>query len=70
MKSFIALTAALFLGLAGCSAASAPNRQTRTGAVAYQRQQEAQADWLKALKEDPGLGHWYTAPYLNPENPG
>jgi len=71
MKSSVALVLALFMGLAGCSAATTPNWQTRTGAVAYQHQQDTQqSDWLKSLQEDPAVGHWYTAPYFNPENPG
>ncbi|MCK9378316.1 MAG: hypothetical protein M0P73_19535 [Syntrophobacterales bacterium] len=71
MKSSIALVVALFLGLAGCSAATAPQWQNKADSVAYQHQQDAgQTNDLKALEEDPALGHWYTAPYINPENPG
>ena len=71
MKSSVALVLALFVGLAGCSAATTPNWQTRAGAVAYQHQQDTQqGDRLKGLQEDPAVGHWYIAPYINPENPG
>jgi hypothetical protein len=71
MRRSLALVVALFMGLAGCSAATAPNWQTRAGAVAYQHQQDNQQnDWMKTLQEDPAVGHWYTAPYINPENPG
>lgn len=71
MKGSIALAVALFLGLTGCSAATASNWQNRAEAVADQHQQDAgQTRGFKALEEDPALGHWYTAPYSNPENPG
>ena len=61
MKSSIALVVALFLGLAGCSAAAAPQWQNKAGSVAYQHQQDTgQTSGLKALEEDPALGHWYT----------
>ena len=71
MKRSLALVVALFMGLAGCSAATAPNWQNRAGSVAYQYPQDTQqSDWLKGLQEDPAVGDWYTAPYINPENPG
>ena len=71
MKRSLALVVALFMGLAGCSAATAPNWQTRAGSIAYQHPQNTQpGDWLKGLQEDKAVGHWYTAPYINPGNPG
>ena len=68
MKGPIVLAVALFLGLAGCSAATAPNWQARSESAATPHQQSAgQTGWLKALGEDPALGHWYTLPYFNLE---
>jgi hypothetical protein len=71
MKVCMALIMALFLGLAGCAAATAPQWQNKAGSVAYQHQQDTQeSNWFKTLQEDPAIGHWYTAPYINPEDPG
>ncbi len=36
MRSSMALVMALFLGLAGCSAATSPAWQTRAGSIAHQ----------------------------------
>jgi hypothetical protein len=70
MKISMALIMGLILGLSGCAAATAPQRQTKAGSVPYQHQQETQeSNWFKTLQEDPDIGHWYTAPYINPEDP-
>jgi len=70
MKISTALIMGLILGLSSCTAATAPQRQTKAGSVAYQHQQETQeSKGFKTLQEDPDIGHWYTAPYINPEDP-
>ncbi len=43
MKSSIALMVALFLGLAGCSAATSPAWQAKADAVSYQGQDSGQS---------------------------
>jgi hypothetical protein len=71
MNRFIALATALFLGLAGCSAATSPAWEARAGAVAYQTQDVDQGmvppSWYD---NDPAMSHWYTPPYFTNENPG
>jgi len=71
MKSFIVLAAALFLGLAGCSAATSPARQTKAGSIAYQTQGADQGmvppSWYD---NDPAMSHWYTPSYFSNENLG
>jgi len=73
MKGFIALAAALFLGLAGCSAATAPAWQTKAGSIAYQTQDSGQSQSLVPpswYDNDPAMSQWYTPPYFTNENPG
>ncbi len=71
MKSFIVLAAALLLGLAGCSAATAPAWQTKAGSIAYQTQNADQglvpSSWYD---NDPAMSYWFTPPYFTNENPG
>ena len=71
MKSSIALVVALFLGLAGCSAATSPAWQTKAGSVAYQTEDSSQSlvppSWYD---NDPAMSQWYTPPYFTNENPG
>jgi len=43
VKSSIALVMALFLGLAGCSAATSSGWQTKASAIAYQAQDSGQS---------------------------
>ena len=71
MKGSLALVVALFLGLAGCSAATAPQWQNKAGSVAYQTQDSGQSmvppSWYD---NDPAMSQWYTPPYFTNENPG
>ncbi len=71
MKSFIALAVALFLGLAGCSAATPPAWQTKAGSIAYQTQDADQGmvppSWYD---NDPAMSYWYTPSNFTNENPG
>jgi hypothetical protein len=71
MKGFVALSVALFLGLAGCSAATSPAWQTKAGSVAYQTEDPNPSlvppSWYD---NDPAMKHWYTPPYFNNEIQG
>jgi hypothetical protein len=51
MKSSIALVVSLFLGLAGCSAATSPAVQTKAGSVAYQTQASDQSKVSSSLDD-------------------
>ena len=71
MKSFIVLVAALFLGLAGCSAATAPAWQTKAGSIAYQTQESDQGMVPPSWYDNaPAMSYWFTPPYFTNENPG
>lgn len=71
MKGSIALALALFLGLAGCSAASSPAWQNKAGSIAYQTEDPGPSlvppSWYG---NDPAMSYWYTPPYFTNENPG
>ena len=70
MKAFLSLAVALFLGLAGCSAATSPAWQTKAGSVAYQTEDSGYRmvppSWYG---NDPAMSHWFTPPYFSNENP-
>jgi hypothetical protein len=71
MKGSIVLVVALFLGLAGCSAATSPAWQSKAGSIAYQTPGSGQSlvpqSWYG---NDPAMSQWYTPPYFTNENPG